>query len=415
MSIAKNVAAAGALCLVFAGADASAQTTLNALFMAQSAYSESDVRQMTDAFQAANPDIKVNLEFVPYEALHDKITLAQGAGSGGYDVVLFDVIWPAEFAQNGILLDITDKVPAAYNDDVLPGAWSTVDYDGKRYGLPWILDTKYLFYNTEMLQKAGFDKPPATWDELIEQAKAIKAAGIVEYPIVWSWAQAEAVICDYTTLLAAYQGTFLDADGKPAFQSGGGLEALQYMKATLDDGITNPNSTEYLEEDVRRVFSSGQAAFALNWTYMYNLGNDPAESQVAGKVGVAPAPGEAGKTTVSAVNGSMGLGITAASEHPDESLKYIEFLTSQPIQNQFARLSLPIWGSSYSDPAVVGGQEALVEAAKIGLGAMYPRPTTPSYVELSTILQQAIQQALLGQVSPEDALNDAASQAERLR
>lgn len=415
MRIARSVAAAGALCLVFAGADASAQTTLNALFMAQSAYSESDVRQMTDAFQAANPDIKVNLEFVPYEALHDKITLAQGAGSGGYDVVLFDVIWPAEFAQNGILMDISDKVPAAYSDDVLPGAWSTVDYDGKRYGLPWILDTKYLFYNIEMLKKAGFDKPPATWDELVEQARAIKAAGIVEYPIVWSWAQAEAVICDYTTLLAAFGGAFLDADGKPAFQSGGGLEALQYMKATLDDGITNPNSTEYLEEDVRRVFSSGQAAFALNWTYMYNLGNDPKESQVAGQVGVAPAPGEAGKTTVSAVNGSMGLGITAASAHPDESLKYIEYLTSQPVQNQFARLSLPIWGSSYSDPAVVGGQEALVAAANVGLGAMYPRPTTPSYVELSTILQQAIQQALLGQLSPEDALNDAASQAERLR
>jgi multiple sugar transport system substrate-binding protein len=415
MSIARNVAAAGSLCLVFASAGASAETTLNALFMAQSAYSESDVRSMTDAFQAANPDIKVNLEFVPYEALHDKITLAQGAGSGGYDVVLFDVIWPAEFAQNGILADITDKVPPAYDADVLPGAWTTVEYDGKRYGLPWILDTKYLFYNEEMLKKAGFDHPPATWEELVTQAKAIKAAGIVEYPIVWSWAQAEAVICDYTTLLAAFGGAFLDADGKPAFQSGGGLQALDYMLATLKDGITNPNSTEYLEEDVRRVFSSGQAAFALNWTYMYNLGNDPKESQVAGQVGVAPAPGEAGKSTASAVNGSMGLGITAASEHPDEALKYIEYLTSQPVQNQFARLSLPIWGSSYSDPAVVGGQEALVDAAKIGLGAMYPRPTTPSYVEMSTILQQAIQQALLGQVSPQDALTDAASQAERLR
>ena len=71
-----------------------AETTLNALFMAQAAYSEDDVRAMTDAFQAANPDVKVNLEFVPYEGLHDKTVLAQGSG-GGYDVVLFDVIWPA--------------------------------------------------------------------------------------------------------------------------------------------------------------------------------------------------------------------------------------------------------------------------------------------------------------------------------
>ena len=49
-----------------------AETSLNALFMAQAAYSEADVRAMTDAFTKANPDIKVNLEFVPYEGLHDK-------------------------------------------------------------------------------------------------------------------------------------------------------------------------------------------------------------------------------------------------------------------------------------------------------------------------------------------------------
>ena len=57
---------------------AHAETTLNALFMAQAAYSEADVRAMTDAFTKANPDIKVNLEFVPYEGLHDKTVLAQG-------------------------------------------------------------------------------------------------------------------------------------------------------------------------------------------------------------------------------------------------------------------------------------------------------------------------------------------------
>ena len=80
---------------------AAADVTLNALFMKQAAYSEDDVRAMTADFEKANPGIKVNLEFVPYEALHDKIVAAQGAGSSGYDVVLFDVIWPAEFGIQG--------------------------------------------------------------------------------------------------------------------------------------------------------------------------------------------------------------------------------------------------------------------------------------------------------------------------
>ncbi|MBE0412769.1 extracellular solute-binding protein [Yoonia sp.] len=383
-----------------------AETNLNALFMAQAAYSEADVRAMTDAFTAANPDIKVSLEFVPYEGLHDKTLLARGSGSG-YDVVLFDVIWPAEFAENNVLLDVTDRITQEMKDGVLPGAWTTVEYNAKRYGMPWILDTKYLFYNMEILAQAGIAAPPTTWAELSEQAKAIKDQGILDHPIVWSWAQAEAAICDYTTLVSAHGGAFI-VDGAPAFQTGGGLDALEYMVDSYNSGLTNPNSKEYLEEDVRRVFQNGEAAFALNWTYMYNLANDPNESRVVGKIGVAPAPGVAGKSAVSAVNGSMGLGITATSQNPDAAWNYITFMTSQPTQNAYARLSLPIWASSYDDPAVTAGQEDMIAAAKVGLAAMYPRPTTAGYQEMSATLQQAIQEALLGQASPADALAMAA-------
>ncbi|MGO7989500.1 extracellular solute-binding protein [Rhizobium leguminosarum] len=383
-----------------------AETTLNALFMAQAAYSEADVRAMTDAFAKANPDIKVNLEFVPYEGLHDKTVLAQGSG-GGYDVVLFDVIWPAEYATNKVLVDVSSRVTDEMKKGVLPGAWTTVQYDGKYYGMPWILDTKYLFYNKEILEKADIKAPPKTWDELTEQAKTIKDKGLLATPIAWSWSQAEAAICDYTTLVSAYGGDFLK-DGKPAFQTGGGLDALKYMVSSYSSGLTNPNSKEFLEEDVRKVFENGDAAFALNWTYMYNMANNPKDSKVAGKVGVVPAPGIAGKSEASAVNGSMGLGITSASKHPEEAWKYITFMTSQATQNAYAKLSLPIWASSYEDPAVAKGQEELISAAKIGLAAMYPRPTTPKYQELSTALQQAIQESLLGQSSPEDALKSAA-------
>ncbi|RZS79702.1 carbohydrate ABC transporter substrate-binding protein (CUT1 family) [Phyllobacterium myrsinacearum] len=386
---------------------AHAETKINALFMAQAAYSEADVRVMTEAFTKANPDVTVNLEFVPYEGLHDKTVLAQGSG-GGYDVVLFDVIWPAEYATNKVLLDVSDKITGDMKTGVLPGAWTTVEYQGKRYGMPWILDTKYLFYNKEILEKAGIKTPPKTWAELAEQAKIIKDKGLLATPIAWSWSQAEAAICDYATLVSAYGGSFIK-DGKPVFQSGGGLDALNYMVDSYKSGLTNPNSKEFLEEDVRRVFQNGEAAFALNWTYMYNMANDPKDSKVAGKVGVVPAPGIDGKSTVSAVNGSMGLGITSTSKHPDEAWKYIAFMTSQQTQNQYAKLSLPIWTSSYADPAVSKGQEELIAAAKQSLAVMYPRPTTPKYQELSTALQQAVQESLLGQAKPEDALKTAAA------
>ncbi|MET3898083.1 multiple sugar transport system substrate-binding protein [Devosia sp. UYZn731] len=397
-----------AIALGLSSTAAYADTALKALFMSQSAYSEADVRAMTDAYTASHPGTTVTLEFVPYEGLRDKTILAQGSGDG-YDVILFDVIWPAEYATNNILLDVTDRVTPEMNSGVLKGAWSTVEYQGKRYGMPWILDTKYLFYNRDILEKAGIAAPPKTWKELADQSAIIKAKGLVEFPIVWSWAQAEAVICDYTTLLSAFGGQFLDADGKPAFASGGGLAALQYMVDTTTAGLSNPNSKEYLEEDVRRVFENGEAAFALNWTYMDDLANNSVDSKVAGKVGIVPAPGVEGVSQISAMNGSMGLGVAATSKHPDQAWDFVTYLTSQSTQNAYAKLSVPIWASSYQDKAVTGGREELFAAAGTALAAMFPRPTTPNYQELSTVLQVAIQQALLGIASPQDALNQAVS------
>jgi multiple sugar transport system substrate-binding protein len=324
------------------------------------------------------------------------------------------VIWPAAFAKDNVLLDVSDRVKTMDTSKIFDGAWSTSLYAGKYYGLPWILDTKYLFYNTDMLAKAGIAAPPRTWDELAKDAKIIKDKKIVEYPIVASWSQAEAVICDYATLTAAYGGSFYK-DGKPAFAQGGSLDAVKYMSQSMKDGLTNPNSKEYLEEDVRKVFSAGDAAFSLNWTYAYAKANDPAESKIVGKVGVEPAPGVEGKTQVSAVNGSMGLGITAGSTHPDLAWKYISFLTSQAEQNKFAQLSLPIWKSSYDDPSVTKGQEPLVAAAKTSIAAMTLRPETPSYQEVSTILQKQIQNALTGKATPEDAMTEAEKAASRLR
>lgn len=103
----KSVHGCLALFLLASAASATAATSLNALFMTQAAYSESDIRAMTQAFEKANPDVKVNLEFVPYEALHDKIVAARGAGGNGYDVVLFDAIWPAEFTKFNLLQDVS--------------------------------------------------------------------------------------------------------------------------------------------------------------------------------------------------------------------------------------------------------------------------------------------------------------------
>ena len=108
---------------------------------------------MTKLFEQANPNIKVNNTLVAYEALHDKIVAAAPAGT--YDVVLGDCIWPAEFGSKGIVKDISSDVNSLPTSQIFPGALVMADYKSKYYGMPWILDTKYMYANGSMLKKAG--------------------------------------------------------------------------------------------------------------------------------------------------------------------------------------------------------------------------------------------------------------------
>ena len=398
--------------LVISGS-VSAATQINALFMTQAAYSENDIRAMTSDFEKQHPDVKVNLEFVPYEALHDKIVAARGAGGNGYDVVLFDAIWPAEFSRYDLLQDVSSRIAADEREKIFPGAMNTVVYQGKTLGMPWILDTKYLYYNKAMLDKAGIKTPPVSWQQVMDDAKVLKDKGIVKYPLVWSWSQAEALVCDYTTLVSGFGGSFYQ-NGKLDFSTPASLKAVTLMKTSLDQGLSNPASREYLEEDVRKAFSNGDAAFALNWTYMYNMANDPKQSKVAGDVGIVPAPGDT-PDKPGAVNGSMGLGIAKASQHPEEAWQYIHYLTSQPVQDKYAKLSLPVWKASYQDPAVAKGQESLIAAADKSLNVMLSRPETADYSRLSNTLQQQLQSVLQGKATPDVALKAVDTSAARLR
>lgn len=386
---------------------AAAGTTLNVLFQAQAGYSEQEIRAMTDAYTKAHPDVTVNLEFVPYEALHDKTVLAKGS-SQAYDVVLSDSVWTPEYAATGVIEDVTARLTPAQRDGILAGAMGSAEFKGKVYGLPWICDAKFLFYNKEMFEKAGIATPPATWDDIEKDALIIKQKGIVEYPLVSSWSQNEALVADYAAIVAAYGGEFTDDTGKPVFQTGGGLKAAEFMAQTLlKDKVTNPHSLEYVEDDVKKVFSSGQAAMALNWTYMWDGANTPsADTKIAGKVGVVVVPGIKGEPT--AVNGSQPLSIPTNSKNKDAAWDYISYLTSQPVQNAYATNSLPMWRGSITDPAVIAGRTELLTAAGKAFAVMIGRPEVVDYQQVSTALQQALQQIVTGRAEPAAALDTVA-------
>ena len=152
---------------------------------------------------------------------------------------------------------------------------------------------------------------------------------------------------------------------------------------------------------------------ALNWTYMFSLANDPKESQVAGQIAVTHTPaGPSGAAP--GCNGSMAVCIAAGSKSKDAAWKYIEFITSQKVQDDYAKLSLPIWKSSYTEQKVVSTLPDVVAVAKTQLNDMILRPQIPSYNAASQIIQAAIQKALTTTTTPKQALDDAAAQVAKL-
>ncbi len=384
--------------------------TLHAIFMKQAAYSEQDVAAMDAAFTKVHPNITIVPEFVAYDALHDKIVTAQVGGGGVYDIVLMDTPWPAELVKAKIVADITDKIPADFSSGVFDSAWTAAKYSGKIYGVPWINDTKFFFYNDKMFSTAAITAAPKTWDEVEADAKAIKAANIVKYPITASWKQAEAVICDWTQLAAAFGGSdFVDASGKALFNQGGGLAALKFMKKLIDEGLVDPASLSQTEDDVNSVMGAGKAAMALNWTYGLAVMSDPKTSKVVGQIKVVASPGE-GSVTTSGVNGGMSLAVTTTTKHPDEALQYALFLASESSQEMDVANALPMWKASFNNADVTSKNPTLFAAAKIQFAGLVARPVVPYYTKLSNALQDAIQQALLGKKTPEQALNDVAAQ-----
>jgi len=393
--------------------------TIHILTMDQAGLKPAEIDQIARDFEALNPDIKVIMEYVGYDYVHDKIVTGMAAKPPAYDAAMIDVIWPDEFIKAGYLLDVTSRVTPDMKANMFPASWNGVTRDGKIYGMPWLMDVKYFMYNKDILQQAGITAPPKTWEELVDQAEIIKQKGLVEFPIIWSWNQKEGVVCDFTVLLFGNGGAFLDANGKPVFNNEQGVQILTWMKQTIDEGLSNPSSVSSDEGAVETDFLAGKSAFAVNWLFQYSDSNDATKSQIVGKVAFAPMPvfaaGAAAGIQGSSVDGSSSFAIMATTPYPDQTWKFLTYLASNEVQIKYSAEMLPVWQNDFQGDALANLLAAtpmnpVTVPAFLG---QFPyaneRPTVSYYNEASAALQLAIQEVLTGVKSPKDALDVAAA------
>jgi len=396
------------------------KVTLRFIGMEQAGMTVDEQKAVAKEFEDKHPGVTVETTFVSYDALHDKLATAMAGGGTAFDVLVVDNTWMAEFAAAGWLMDVTDKITPEMKQQTVDQdvTWRIVTYNGRLYGMPWMLDQKYFYYNEDMLKQAGFDAPPKTWEEMVKMARGMKQKGIVEYPIIWSWAQKEASNVDFVTLLYGFGGQLESAPGVASFNDDGAKKALQFMVDTLKEGISNPASTVSVEEDVRNTFSAGKAAFAINWLYMYDLANDPKESKVAGKVKLAMMPvSEAvlAKGIPSATsNDSMGMAVSAGSKNKELAWEFLQYFTSPEVQKRYAAHQLPIWKEAFSDPELLKAQPVTTKMFMEQFPYGHVKVHVPYYMEYSKIMQLSMQYAFSGQKTPAQSLDEAVDQVNKL-
>lgn len=353
-------------------------------------------------FEQANPGIHVRIQRTPDDATqrHQLFVQWLNARAGEPDILQLDVVWTPEFAAAGWLLPLDRWTPDARN--FFPSTIAANTWAGSQFAVPWFMDVGMLYWRTDLMRAA-----PASMDELAADARTARSKG-VPYGIVWQSARYEGLVTSFVEFLGAFGGRILSDDGRVVVDSPEGIRALSFMRDLITSGAAPTDILTWHEEESRFAFQNGAAAMMRNWPYAVTLLEQPRDSRVAGKFGVAPMPGAAGGAPTATLGGSA-LAINAATAHPDAAWKVVEFLTAPEQMLDRSRLSgYPPRPALYDDPRLAEILPIPVTLARSIVERAVPRPATPIYSQLSELLQIDLHRALSGQVPPERALHDAA-------
>jgi len=374
---------------------------------------------------AADKGVTVEFVYAPQSATDILAVIQQflAAKSTEVDLIQFDTIWPGILAPN--MLDLGPYIEKAGFDTTqfYPRLYQNNVVDGKVVGLPWFTDAGLLYYRTDLLEKYNLDVP-TTWDELTTEAQTIqdgeREAGNSEfYGFVYQANAYEGLTCDALEWqFSNGGGSIVEADGTISVNNPATIAALE-RAASWVGTIAPEDVTTYQEEDARRVFQAGNAAFMRNWPYAYVLGQGGAdgtgETAVKGMINVAPLPaGDAGYGA--AALGGWQLGVSAYSANPDLAVDLLLYLVSPEVQKERAlKLSnLPTIESLYSDEDIAAQIPFIAQLVPVFQNAS-PRPSTVTaakYNDVSVAYFTAVHSVLTGDADAATAMEDLETQLE---
>ncbi len=234
-------------------------TTLNFLMPPWGDMGKAEFQKFTD-----RTGIKVNLETLPFDQVHDKTVAAMAAGTPPADVMEVDSLWVGQYVAAGWLDPIAKYVAPRTIATVNAKANFTIDH--QLYGMPWVVDFRWTAAaNMSLLARAGIKTQPASWSDIMTDAKLLKSKGILKYPVTMELDVEATTAEPWLTLMVSAGGTLLDAKGKPAFTNpnSAGYRAAEFLRSLYAAGLIDPGSVNFTGDETIQQFASGQAAFGM--------------------------------------------------------------------------------------------------------------------------------------------------------
>lgn len=361
------------------------------------------VQELVRDFEKANPDVRVRVQQIPWSAAHEKL-LTAFVGRSTPDVAQIGNTWIAEFVALRALEALDSRLAASTTVDsssYFPGIWDTNVIDNVVYGVPWYVDTRVLFYRQDVLAAAGHDSVPTTWDAWFAAMQDVKRlVGRNAYAIllpVNEWPQ--------PVILGLQAGSSL-LDHRATHGVFSGHEFRRGL-AFYIDLFRHDLAPPVRQNEISNIYQEfARGYFAMYITGPWNLGEFrrrlPEDLQDAWST--APLPGPDGAASGVSLAGGSSLVVFRNSRHRRTAWRLIEYLSQPEQQLRFYELSgdLPArretWQSSVlaNDPALHAFGEQMQRVRST--------PKIPEWELIATRVQERVEAAVRGAVSPDSAM-----------
>ncbi len=355
------------------------------------------------------------------------LTTVLGAKDPSLDVMLIDVIRPAQYVAQGWLEPLDkyfggDSDRKEFIDGYLPGPIKADTIGNELYALPATTDVQFLYYRKDLLEKHNV-AVPRTWEDLTEAAQKILAAE--KNPnlqgLNFQGAPIEGAVCMFLQPFWAAGGEFLQ-NGKVNINNEFGKKALNLWVDSINKTKISPAlMAEVRTDDSRRMMQQGNVLFGLNWAYAWahfqgNGGPTSGPTSVKGNIGVTKLPIFKGTTAAtSTCQGGFQWGISSYGKNKQKAFDLIRYMSDTKAQEEFSIKGgfLPVRKSLYNNNNVLRANPHYDDLYPVVLKAK-PRPVTANYPKVSEIIRTNVNAVVAGSKTVDKALTDMQSALEPL-